>query len=84
MTETTNSPPVDKLRSGLIKVDVWENEREFNGKKTNVKSYSITKSWQDKENNWKDQKVNFNTGELLRLYHLVGKAIGKHVVNGGE
>ena len=66
--------PVKSYSLGKIQAAIFENE--FNGKK----SYSIkfSKSYQDKQGNWKNTD-NFYLTELRDLYALVGFMLDKQV-----
>ena len=54
------SKPIKKIKSGKVELAVWEGE--FEGQKTY--SYTISKSWKDKQGNW--QSTNFLTKTDLK------------------
>ena len=63
--------PEKEFRSGAIKATVWKNEVEFKGVKTDVFKITLTKSYKDKNGEWKDtNKYTMNdalkAAELLR------------------
>lgn len=46
--------PVFKVRCRGVSGTVWKNEKEKDGKKFDVFSVNITKSYKDKDDNWKN------------------------------
>lgn len=65
--------PVHKVRAGNIQVDVWENEAEKNGQKFKAYSSKVTKSYKDKDGNWKTTD-SLQTAEMPKVIELLREA----------
>ena len=69
-----NKAPVYEVRAGSIKASVWENENETkDGKK--YKNYSVTpsRSYKDKDGNWKEAK-GYNTSDIPKIVSCMNRA----------
>lgn len=63
------SPPVAKLRDGLISASIWERK----GEKGAFYSVSFERRYQDGEGNWKSSH-SYDVGDLLALAKLADQA----------
>ena len=61
--------PIDTLRDGRLKATIWKNF----GEKGNFYTVTLTRSYQDEAENWKDSD-SFSGSELLRIAHLATRA----------
>ena len=66
--------PEKKFRAGQISATIWSNEKEKDGKKFDVKTIQVTKSYTtDDGKTWKDTN-SFNVQDLPKLEVVVQKA----------
>lgn len=52
MSETNK--PIKTFRMGALKLTVWKNEVEYNGKKSNKFTGTLVTVYKDKEDNWQE------------------------------
>ena len=70
----TENKPENKFRAGQISATIWSNEKESNGKKFDVKTIQIVKSYTtDDGKTWNDTN-SFNVQDLAKLEVVVQKA----------
>lgn len=67
MTEEKKNLPAAKVRSGQFEVATWENEAEKDGNKFKTTSFTLRKSWKDKEDKWQEQKISLNKEDALKV-----------------
>lgn len=69
--------PLDKIKSGSVTCTVWTNERVFDGKKVDIKTFQINKNYKDKEGNWKATD-SYGSRELADVIIVTQEAQRKH------
>ena len=63
-------------------VTEWENEKEYNGSKVKVSSFTIQKSYKDGDE-WKTT-TSFNTNDLPRLIAALQRSFNNTILKEGE
>ena len=65
--------PVLSKRAGMLRVAVWDNERESkkDGKKYMIRSFSLTKAWPGQDGEYVERKLPINKSDLTDLAVLV-------------
>ena len=66
--------PKFKRRTGQFEVAVWENDAEKNGNTFKVYSWSLQKSYKDKNDEWQRQVVHGSAGDVSRALTLLQEA----------
>ena len=75
--------PVNKFQAGCIDAAIWDNEIEMNGKKINVKSISLRKSWKSGEV-WKDTTINLQANEIQKALLVLQEAQKEVLMKNGN
>jgi len=66
--------PYDKINAGGFEIVFWKNEGMINNVKVAKLSPSITRSYQDKEGKWVNQKIDLlNMSQLYKFFTLAAK-----------
>jgi len=75
--------PINKFQAGNIDAAIWNNEIEINGKKVNVKSISLRKSWKSGEE-WKDTTINLQANEIQKALLVLQEAQKEVLMKNGN
>lgn len=59
------NPPKYKKKIGNVEACIWEKEIQFKDKSFIKRTISLTKSYKDKEGNWKDLKIYLDVGKEI-------------------
>lgn len=69
--------PVKQFRVGTVSLAVWENEYDGNV----VQSYTLSKSYKDKDGNWKNSN-SLKSSELIFAITALQLALGDKYIKG--
>lgn len=72
--------PIKRVRAGLVSVAVWENEIGEGKEKFIGHSFTMQRSYKDKEGEWQ-QSQSFNKSDIPLLLAALKKAYSDIVVN---
>ena len=65
--------PIKKFRAGLVEGVVWLNKRVDGDTEIEFKSATIRKSWKDKDNRWREEKINLRKQDISKLIVVLNK-----------
>lgn len=66
--------PKFKVRAGAIKANIWENDKEFNGRAVKTLSVQLVKSYKKKDGQWEDMKITLNPNDIPKLEVVLAEA----------
>lgn len=65
--------PIKKFRSGQLEAAVWFNEREVKDTIVGFKTVSLTKSWKDDQDMWRNSTIQLRKNDIPKVILLMQK-----------
>lgn len=75
MAQSTQNAPVESFRMSNVSVAIFENESTNDGKSHRYYRAKVDKRWHDAKSGQWNSSNSFSVDELLRLQHLIGRAV---------
>jgi hypothetical protein len=75
MSSSTQHAPVQSFRLNNVSLGIFENEATIDGNTRTFLSAKVERSYRDRETGKWNTSSPFSVDELLRLQHLIGRAV---------
>jgi len=69
----TGKQPIKNFRSGNFNAAIWLNEKQIDGSTVNFKTISLRRAWKDKDDVWRDEKINMRRQDIPKIMAILNK-----------